>query len=65
MAYLHGDVVDGEHEAACDYEFARESRLRRAAGMGIAKQLSGLSADQWRAEFRKTIRNWRKTRERE
>ena len=57
MDYLHGDVEDGEHEAACDYEFARESRvLRAAAGMGIAKQLSGLSAEQWRAEFRKAIK---------
>ena len=57
MDYLHGDVADDEFEAACDYEFARESRvLRAAAGMGIANQLSGLSAEQWRAEFRKTIK---------
>jgi len=57
MAYLHGDVADDEFEAACDYEFARESRVLRAtAGMGIAKQLSGLSVEQWRAEFQKTIK---------
>ena len=31
MAYLHGDVVDGEHEAACDYEYSRESRVLREA----------------------------------
>ena len=31
MAYLHGDVVDGEHEVACDYEYARESRVLREA----------------------------------
>ena len=30
--------------------------LRAAAGMGIAKQLSGLSAERWRAEFQKTIK---------
>jgi hypothetical protein len=54
MDYLHGDVVDGEHEAACDYEYARESRvLRAAAGMHIAKRLGELTAEQWRAEFQK------------
>jgi hypothetical protein len=40
MAYLHGDVVDGEHEACCDYEYAREGRaLREAArlqGQGLS-----------------------------
>jgi hypothetical protein len=25
MDYLHGDVVDGEFKAACQYEYARES----------------------------------------
>jgi hypothetical protein len=32
MDYLHGDVVDGQFRAACQYEYARESNtLRRAA----------------------------------
>jgi hypothetical protein len=29
MDYLHGDVVDGEYEAACFYEYARESTVLR------------------------------------
>jgi hypothetical protein len=34
MAYLHGDVVQGEQEAACHYEYARESgALREAASL--------------------------------
>lgn len=31
MDYLHGDVVDGEFEAACDYEYGRESNVMREA----------------------------------
>jgi hypothetical protein len=27
MAYLHGDVEDGQFRAACSYEYARESRI--------------------------------------
>jgi hypothetical protein len=54
MAYLHGDVVDDEFEAACDYEYARESHVLRAAALAVAK-LPGELAGQWRAEFQKTI----------
>lgn len=31
MAYLHGNIVDGEFEAACTYEYARESKVLRWA----------------------------------
>jgi hypothetical protein len=31
MDYLHGDVVDGEFKAACQYEYARESKILRKA----------------------------------
>jgi hypothetical protein len=31
MDYLHGDVVDGEFKAACQYEYARESNILRKA----------------------------------
>jgi len=31
MDYLHGDVVDNELEAACRYEYARESVVFREA----------------------------------
>ncbi len=27
MDYLHGDVVDGQFRAACQYEYARESNV--------------------------------------
>ena len=43
MAYLHGDVVDGEHEAACDYEYSRESPVLRAAARS---HLQGLSFEE-------------------
>src|SRR5438105_4818283 len=34
MPYLHGDVIDNEFEAACWYEYARESAvLRESAQM--------------------------------
>ena len=35
--YLHGDVADGEFQAACDYEYARESYVLCAAALGLAK----------------------------
>jgi len=31
MDYLHGDVVDGEFKAACQYEYGRESNILRKA----------------------------------
>jgi hypothetical protein len=31
MDYLHGDVKDGDFEAACGYEYARESNVMREA----------------------------------
>ena len=31
MDYLHGDVVDGEFKAACQYEYGRESKILRKA----------------------------------
>ncbi len=31
MDYLHGDVVDGEYQAAFGYEYARESKVMREA----------------------------------
>ena len=40
MAHLHGDVVDGEHEAACDYEYSRESPVLRAAARSHRQGLS-------------------------
>lgn len=33
MDYLHGDVIDGEHEAACYYEYARKSETLLAAAI--------------------------------
>src|SRR4030095_11807360 len=38
MDYLHGDVVDHEFEAACCYEYARESPLLREAARLWAAQ---------------------------
>jgi hypothetical protein len=39
MDYLHGDVVGGAYEAACSYEYARESRtLHKAAALSKSKQ---------------------------
>ena len=31
MDYLHGDVVDSEFRAACEYEYARESKVLQKA----------------------------------
>jgi hypothetical protein len=57
--YLHGDVVDGEFKAACQYEYARESnilhkaaeRLRRdptvSAGEIVLKIESEFHCDSW------------------
>ena len=50
MDYLHGDVVDGEHEAACDYEYSRESRVLREAArlhrQGLSPEEIGEDIDQ-------------------
>ena len=50
MAYLHGIVADTEFEAACDYEFARESRVLREAsrshGQGLNLDELGEEIDQ-------------------
>jgi hypothetical protein len=40
MDYLHGDVVDGEYEAACGYEYARESKVLREAAQLSASGIS-------------------------
>lgn len=37
MDYLHGDVIDGEHEAACHYEYARLSETLLAAANVMKK----------------------------
>jgi phosphoribosyl-ATP pyrophosphohydrolase len=38
MHYLHGDVIEEEVEAACAYEYARESEvLREAASLWATK----------------------------
>jgi hypothetical protein len=50
MDYLHGDVVDGEREACCDYEYARESHVLRAAALGLAKLPGELARLGWRAD---------------
>lgn len=42
MAYLYGDVADGEEEAACFYEYARESKvLCKAAAALIGMRTDG------------------------
>jgi hypothetical protein len=38
--YLHGDVADDEFEAACDYEYSRESRVLREAASLHRQDLS-------------------------
>jgi hypothetical protein len=41
MDYLHGDVVDNEFEAACYYEYAKESAfLREVARLWASKKHS-------------------------
>ena len=50
MAYLHGDVADGERVAAYNYEYARESRfLRETASLhkqGVSLEEIGERSDQ-------------------
>jgi hypothetical protein len=38
MDYLHGDVIDEEFEAACHYEYSRESTILREAAIAVARR---------------------------
>jgi hypothetical protein len=54
MPYLHGDVVDGNFEAASQYEYARESAvLRKAAELqsGDSTLYAGELSSKIEAEF--------------
>lgn len=37
MRYLHGDVVDDQFRAACQYEYARESKILRKAAESLLR----------------------------
>jgi hypothetical protein len=45
MDYLHGDVVDGEFKAACQYEYARESNIVRKAAELLRRDLTADAAE--------------------
>ena len=49
MDYLHGKVVNDDQEAACHYEYARESEILREAGRLLK---SGLASDQIHLQIR-------------
>jgi hypothetical protein len=55
MDYLHGDVAEEEAETACRYEYARESKMLRAAAVE-RDRLRALPLDQWvRPPYKKEI----------
>lgn len=52
IAYLHGDAADEAHEAACFYEYARESRTLRYA----ARLRNRMENTDWEEVFHRTER---------
>jgi hypothetical protein len=47
MDYLHGHVVDGEFEAACCYEYARESAMLKEAAAKAGSAHLGEEEESW------------------
>jgi hypothetical protein len=45
MAYLHGDIVDDQFRAACQYEYARESNVLRKAAELVKRDPSSLAGE--------------------